>query len=128
MPDKYTDRIYQYLQQEVDIRAKGSLPYVTLLGPCRTFETLPLEEVVPAFRFWVPQDVASGAYEGHTVDDLTSSASNSRTRIFEKLELLSLDDFVAIVKRVAEFFPDSAWGSREFIKHDIRKVSTGAGL
>ena len=81
VPDKYTDKIYQYAQQEVDISTKGSLPFVTILGPIHTLQTLPLDEVVPAFRFWVQQDVSSGADEGRTVDDLTASGGNYRTRI-----------------------------------------------
>ena len=69
---------------------------------------------MPAFRFWVPQDVASGADEGRTVDDLTASGGNYRTRIQEKLELPSLDDFVAMVRRSAELFPEKVWGEQLF--------------
>ena len=81
VPDKYIDKIYQYTQEELDISIKGSLPFVTILGPIHTLQTLPLDEVVPAFRFWVQQDVSSGADEGRTVDDLTASGGNYRTRI-----------------------------------------------
>ena len=80
------------------------------MGPIHTLQTLPLDEVVPAFRFWVPQDVSSGADEGRTVDDLTASGGNFRTKIVEKLELPSLDDFVAMVKRVAELSPAEVSG------------------
>ena len=83
----------QFTKQELDICTKGSLPYVTLVGGSHALQTLPLDEVVPVFRFWVQQDVASGTDESRTIDDLTASGSDSRTRIFEKLELPSLDDF-----------------------------------
>ena len=57
-----------------------------------------------------------GADEGRTVDDITASGANYRTRIREKLDLPSLDDFVAMVRRVAELFPESAWGPQMFFK------------
>ena len=110
VPDKHTDKIYQYTKQEVDLRTKGSVPFVTIVGPIHTLQELPLDEVVPAFRFWVPQDVSSGADEGRTVDGLTASGGNYRTRICEKLELPSLDDFVAMVKRASELSPEEVWG------------------
>ena len=92
------------------------------MGPIHTLQELPLDEVVPAFRFWVSQDVSSGADEGRTVDDLTASGGNYRTRIFEQLELPSLDDFVAMVKKVSEFFPEDVWGEQVFFKQDMRKA------
>ena len=54
MPDKYTDKIYQYTQQEVDTRTEGSLPYQTLIGPIGSLQELPDDVLYPAFRFWVP--------------------------------------------------------------------------
>ena len=64
----------------------------------------------PAFRFWVPQPdhVADGGDEGRTVDDLTASGANLRTRMFEKLDLPSLDDFVLMVMRVAQLLLESS--------------------
>ena len=47
-----------------------------------------------------PDHVADGGDEGRTVDDLTASGANFRTRMFEKLDLPSLDDFVLMVMRV----------------------------
>ena len=122
VPDKFTQEIYKYTKVEVDPLAEGALPFKTVLGPCLTFQTLPEVELHPAFRFWVEQDVSSGADEGRTVDDLTASGANYRTRIREKLSLPSLDDFVTMVKRVAEMFPESVWGHQEFFKHDMRKA------
>ena len=34
----------------------------------------------------------------------------------------SVDDFLVMVKRVAEMFPESVWGHREFFTHDMRKA------
>lgn len=73
VPDKYTDIIHRYTLQGVDIATKGSLPPKTPLGPYHALQTLPSDTVIPAFRFWVPQDVSTGADEGRTVDDLTAS-------------------------------------------------------
>ena len=121
VPDKYTDKIYQYTEQEVDVNAKGALPFRTLEGPFRSLMVLPEPELYPAFRFWVPQD-SEGADEGRTVDDLTANGCNWRTRIREKLQLPNLDDFVAMVMRVSVLFPESIWGTQEFFKQDMRKA------
>ena len=93
VPHRHTDEMYQYAKQAMDIPTKGSLPYVSLVGSSHTLQTRPQDEVVPAFGFWVPQDVASGVDEGRTVGDLKASGGNYRTRMFETLELPSLDDF-----------------------------------
>ena len=122
VPDKFTDKIYEFTQVEVDPMSEGALPFKTVVGPCLLFQELPADVVHPAFRFWVEQDVSSGAEEGRTVDDLTASGANYRTRIREKLSLPSLDDFVAMVKRVAEMSPESVWGDQMFFKHDMRKA------
>ena len=53
VPDEYTNQTYHYTLQEIDIRTRGSLPFKTPLGRFTTLQTLPFEEVVPAFRFWV---------------------------------------------------------------------------
>ena len=78
--------------------------------------------MVPALRFWVSQDGSSGAGEGRTVDDLTASGANYRTRIFENLEVPSSDVFVAMVKKVSELFPEEVWGEPMFVKQNIRMI------
>ena len=35
---------------------------------------------------------------------------------------IAQDDFVAMVKRVAEMFPESVWGDQMFFKHDMSKA------
>ena len=78
--------------------------------------------IYPAFRFWVPQSTATGADEGRTVDDLTASGGNCQTCIKEKLQLPSLDDFVAMCRQVAQMFPERKWGFQVFLRQDMRKA------
>lgn len=122
VPDKCTGKIYEVTKQEVDTSTPGPLPFPTVLGPCRPPQVLPDDEVIPAFRFWVVQDVASGADEGRTVGDLIASGGNYRTRVRGKLELASLDDFVVMNQRVAELFIEAACGSQILFKQDMRKA------
>ena len=39
VPDKYTDKIYQYKKQEADFRTERSLPFVTIWGSIHTLQT-----------------------------------------------------------------------------------------
>ncbi len=80
-----------------------------------------MDTVHPAFRFWVPQ-YSEGADEGRTVDDLTANGCDYLTRMFEKLSLPNLDDFVAMVMRCNGLFPESVWGPQYFFKQDMRKA------
>ena len=39
VPDRFIDKTYQCTKQEVEIRTKGSLPYVTLSDPFHALQT-----------------------------------------------------------------------------------------
>jgi hypothetical protein len=122
VPDTFTRSIYKATLVEIDPKAEGALPYKTVLGPFKSFEELPEPELHPAFRFWVQQDTSQGADEGRVVDDLTASGANARTLMFERLRMVSLDDFAATVERMDKACPASVWGLPEFFKRDMRKA------